>query len=101
MGVVLYMTMIKLQKQFIVCFTPVLYMIQEDVESYDNQLSSYDLICTAIYTSPGLPKSCFYVYSFKRNNMWLCKWVQLLFQLLMLMFGPNKMICYNRVTYVP
>ena len=41
----------------IVRFTSVPYTLQEGVKSYDNKLSSSELVCNNIYTSPGRPKS--------------------------------------------
>ena len=41
---------------YIVCFISVPYTIQEDVESYGNQLASGHLVCNKIYTSPGIHK---------------------------------------------
>ena len=36
-------------------------MLQEYVKSYFNLLAFDDLACNSIYTSPGIPKSRFYV----------------------------------------
>ena len=46
---------------YIVRFTDVPYTMQEDVESYGNQLASSGFFCNSIHTSPGRNKSQFYV----------------------------------------
>ena len=43
-------------KIFIVCFISVPYTLQEDVESYGNQLASENLVFNAIDTSTGWHK---------------------------------------------
>ena len=45
---------------YIVRFTSVPYILQEDVRSYGNQLVSSYLVFNAIYASPGWYKSQFY-----------------------------------------
>ena len=44
---------------YVVSFISVAYKIQEDVESYGNQLASGDLYFNEIYTHPGRHKSLF------------------------------------------
>ena len=46
---------------YIVNFTSIPYTPQEDVEPYGNQLASGDIVCNAIYKSPGHHKPKFYV----------------------------------------
>ena len=46
--------MMKLEKFYIAWFAPVLYTLQEDVESDGNQLSSGELVCNDIYKSTGI-----------------------------------------------
>ena len=53
---------------YTVCFTYVPYMLQEDVESYGNQLAYGDLVWNAIYISPGQHKLRFYVDPCKRQT---------------------------------
>ena len=43
-------------------------MLQEDVESYGNQLSSGDPVYNFIHKSPRSTKSCFYVDPCKRQK---------------------------------
>ena len=43
------------------------YTLQEDVESYGNQLTSGDLVCDAIYTSPVWNKLKFYFDPYKKS----------------------------------
>ena len=47
----------------IFCFISVLYTLEEYVESGGNQLTSGDVVCNAIYISPG----------WKNHNFMLCK----------------------------
>ena len=41
---------------YVFCLTYVPYTLQEDVKLDRNQLSSGDLVCGAIYTSPAVQK---------------------------------------------
>ena len=75
-------------------------MIQEYVESYGNQLAHGNIVFNAIYTSPGRPKSCFYIDPSKRQNMWMCQLRQLPFQISTLSFGQGKNNFHKGTTYV-
>ena len=53
---------------YIFCFTYVPYTLKEDVELDGNQLVSGDLVCNAIYKSPGRHKSLFMLIHVKTKN---------------------------------
>ena len=53
---------------YMVHFTSVPYILQENVVSDRNKLSSGDLVCNTIYTYPGWHKSRFYVDPFTRQK---------------------------------
>ena len=52
----------------IIWFTPVIYTLQEDVESDGNALGSSDPVCNSVYRSTGCSISSFYVDQFERQK---------------------------------
>ena len=71
------------------------------MESYGNKLAYVELFCNVIYKYPEPHKSYFYVETCKRQKLWLCQWGHLIFQILMLRFGPVKVSFHKEISYVP
>ena len=55
-------------KFYVIRFTSVPYRLQDDVESYGNQLASGEFVFNAIYKFLGWHKSQFYVDPYKNKN---------------------------------